>query len=394
MLRHSFIVLFAAILFVFPLNLVRFTSSSLSEQQHTQQQQQQQSNQCYKYVNNSELKQFLNENPHTGNFCIEKSPITNPESKENATLLMLCRNFEIYSVRETLQNIQGRFNDKFNYDYTFLNDEPFTNDFIYLITTLIPKGKLNFGLIPVDHWSYPDHINITHVDLIRNLPIDVPYWDSESYRHMCRYYSGFFYKHEYVKQYQYYWRIEPGIKIYCDLNYDVFKYMNENNKKYGFVISLFEYSETIPSLWNSIVEYIDSRNLGNPELLPLLLNNLNWYNLCHFWSNFEIANLDIFNNENYEDFFKFLDDKGGFYYERWCDAPIHSIAVALFLNKQDIHWFENVGYYHAPYLQCPQDTTLYVDSKCTCDPDNDFTWTDLSCTSHFLKVIASSPEIL
>lgn len=39
-----------------------------------------------------------------------------------------------------------------------------------------------------------------------------------------------FYKHEYVKQYQYYWRIEPGIKIYCDLNYDVFKYMNENNK--------------------------------------------------------------------------------------------------------------------------------------------------------------------
>lgn len=53
-----------------------------------------------------------------------------------------------------------------------------------------------------------------------------------------------------------------------------------------------------------------------------------------------------------------------------------------------------MGYYHAPYLQCPQDTTLYVDSKCTCDPDNDFTWTDLSCTSHFLKVIASSPEIL
>ena len=390
MLRHSLVLLFAVVLFVFPLNLVRFTSSSSSSSSLTEEYDDE--SQCYKYIDDLQLKQYLNENPYTKNFCIEKSITNGNKDRENATLLMLCRNFEIYSVRETLQNLQDRFNNKFNYDYTFLNDEPFTNEFIYLITTLIPQGRLNFGLIPFNHWSYPNHINKTHVELIRNLPIDVPYWDSESYRHMCRYYSGFFYKHEYVKKYQYYWRIEPGIKIYCDLNQDVFKFMNQNNKKYGFVISLFEYSQTIPTLWNSIIEYIKSRNLlnSNLELLPLLLNDLNWYNLCHFWSNFEIVNLDIFNNQQYEDFFQFLDNKGGFYYERWGDAPIHSIAVALFLKKNDIHWFENIGYYHAPYLQCPQDTTMYTDNKCTCDPDNDFTWTDLSCTNHFLKVLASS----
>ena len=36
-----------------------------------------------------------------------------------------------------------------------------------------------------------------------------------------------------------------------------------------------------------------------------------------FWSNFEIANLDIFNNDDYENFFQYLDNLGGFYYERW-----------------------------------------------------------------------------
>ena len=46
---------------------------------------------------------------------------------------------------------------------------------------------------------------------------------------MCRFYSGF-YKHELVKQYQYYWRIEPGIKMYCDIDYDVFEYMIINDK--------------------------------------------------------------------------------------------------------------------------------------------------------------------
>ena len=39
-----------------------------------------------------------------------------------------------------------------------------------------------------------------------------------------------FYKHELVKQYQYYWRIEPGIKMYCDIDFDVFEYMIINDK--------------------------------------------------------------------------------------------------------------------------------------------------------------------
>ncbi|RCK59143.1 putative mannosyltransferase MNT3 [Candida viswanathii] len=383
MLRHSLILLFAAILFVFPLNLVHFASSSLSEDAPLSTS----SSRCYQYVNDAELKQYLNENPHTLNFCIEKSQVVT--ARENATMLMLCRNFEVYSVRETLQNIQDRFNNKFNYDYTFLNNEPFTSEFIYLVSTLVSGGRLNFGLIPQSHWSYPPHINVTQVDIVRQLPIDVPYWSSESYRHMCRYYSGFFYKHEYVRQYRYYWRIEPGIKIYCDIADDVFRLMRQQDKKYGFVISLFEYSETIPGLWHAVRDYVESRGLRERELLPMLLNEKNWYNLCHFWSNFEIASLDVFDNPQYEDLFGFLDERGGFYYERWGDAPVHSIGVALFLKKLEIHFFENVGYYHMPYLQCPQDTTMYVENRCTCDPDNDFTWTDLSCTSHFLKVLAS-----
>ena len=159
-----------------------------------------------------------------------------------------------------------------------------------------------------------------------------------------------------------------------------------NDKKYGFVISLFEYSETIPTLWNHVVQYINDNEIKS-ELLPLLTNKYNWYNLCHFWSNFEIANLDMFNNDDYENFFQYLDNLGGFYYERWGDAPIHSIAIALFLQKKDIHWFENIGYYHVPYLQCPQDIDLYVKNKCTCNPDEDFTWSDLSCTNHFLNIL-------
>jgi alpha 1,2-mannosyltransferase len=37
--------------------------------------------------------------------------------------------------------------------------------------------------------------------------------------------------------YDYYWRIEPDVDYHCDIDYDVFRYMKDNNKKYGkFVV--------------------------------------------------------------------------------------------------------------------------------------------------------------
>ncbi|EGW34205.1 mannosyltransferase [Spathaspora passalidarum NRRL Y-27907] len=351
----------------------------------------------YTYCNDSDFKDFLKNNeifsaevnqdiPSQVVIIDREKPRT---PRENATFLMLCRNQDMYQVLETLQNVQDRFNHKYNYDYTFLNDEPFSKEFIYLITSFIDHGRISFGSIPRSHWSYPSHINTTKAEEIRSNYADVPYGDSESYRHMCRFYSGFFYQHPLVKQYQYYWRIEPGIKVYCDVNYDVFRYVRKHKKKYAFVLSLFEYADTIPSLWNHVLEFIRTENMTSaPESFELLLNKHNWYNLCHFWSNFEIANLDMFDN-NYQRLFEFLDSKGGFYYERWGDAPIHSIAVALYLYKNEIHWFNDLGYYYAPYSQCPQDSKTFIENKCTCDPDDDFGQSDLSCNRYFLDILSN-----
>jgi alpha 1,2-mannosyltransferase len=36
-----------------------------------------------------------------------------------------------------------------------------------------------------------------------------------------------------LDEYDYYWRIEPDVDYYCDIDYDVFKFMRDNNKKYG-----------------------------------------------------------------------------------------------------------------------------------------------------------------
>ena len=40
------------------------------------------------------------------------------------------------------------------------------------------------------------------------------------------------------------------------------------------------------------------------------------YNMCHFWSNFEIARLGLVQKQEYEEFFNMMDQSGGFWMER------------------------------------------------------------------------------
>lgn len=72
--------------------------------------------------------------------------------------------------------------------------------------------------------------------------------------------------------------------------------------------------------------------------------------------------MDFFRSEAYSEYFNHLDRAGGFSYERWggelgwtlflrngiadvlsadprTDAPVHSLAVSLFLRPDEVHWF-------------------------------------------------------
>lgn len=72
--------------------------------------------------------------------------------------------------------------------------------------------------------------------------------------------------------------------------------MQERNLKYGFTIALKEYESTIPSLWKHTLDfakkhpqYIYPRTRPD-SLLELISGDNGWsYNLCHFWSNFEVS---------------------------------------------------------------------------------------------------------
>ncbi|CAO1637233.1 unnamed protein product [Sympodiomycopsis kandeliae] len=325
--------------------------------------------------------------------------------KPSAGFVILCRNAELGELLPTLTALESTFNAHpyTSYPYILLNDEPFNEHFKHKLTTYLSSTRaryggshalpldIQFGLIPQEVWNPPKWINMTRArhrweKLTR---LNIPYADSLSYRNMCRFQSGFFYKHPLVKKLDYYWRVEPSTRFTCNLVpsngaiptswdshadgrgdfFDPFRWMNANNKLYGWVLSLKEYQHTIRSLWPLTRQWM----LSHPEYHSESLSSLPFvlkqdkigYNLCHYWTNFEIAATSFFNSEAYQSYFNFLDKNGMIYYDRVGDAPIHTIAASWFLNKDQIHQFENIGYFHNPFHACPRGEQY--EGKCGCN---------------------------
>jgi hypothetical protein len=137
-----------------------------------------------------------------------QSALPGQQTKVKAVLLALTRNSDEEGMSRTINQIEASFNRKYQYPYLFLNDVPFTDKFKAKMRSL-SNASMEFGLIPREHWSVPDWIDKTKFEASRKALHDkkIPYGGSESYRHMCRFNSGFFYKHPLIQKYDFYWRV-------------------------------------------------------------------------------------------------------------------------------------------------------------------------------------------
>ncbi|KEF53078.1 mannosyltransferase [Exophiala aquamarina CBS 119918] len=315
------------------------------------------------------------------------------EPRANAAFVVLARNKELDGVIQSIKSIERHFNRWFNYPYVFLNDGEFEQDFKDTITNYT-SAPVEFGKIDATMWGYPDWVDheVAREGIRKQGDAAIMYGGMESYHHMCRFYSGFFYKHELLDKYEWYWRLEPEIKYFCDITYDPFIEMAKANKTYGFTIAVKELKETVPNIFRYASAYKRKNNISSQGLWEMFVEkepekkvtpeerraktlpneilqtepghqNIEdidpesmegeKYNMCHFWSNFEIARLDWFRSREYNEFFEMMDKSGGFWMERWGDAPIHSLAAGALLSPRDIHYFRDFGYRHTTIQHCP-----------------------------------------
>ncbi|KIY49629.1 glycosyltransferase family 15 protein [Fistulina hepatica ATCC 64428] len=310
------------------------------------------------------------------------------KDRANATFVILARNSDLDGIIQSIRDVEYHFNQYYHYPYVFLNDVPFSDTFKRRIENIL-SGTVEFGTIPHEHWVQPDWIDEKKAEDSRNNMVKNGVIYGGIYRNMCRFNSGFFFQHELLQKYRWYWRIEPDVHFHCDVSFDPFRYMEENHKVYAFTIAIYEFKATIPTLWDHVKQFIKDHpeHVVSENSMGFLSNDDgDTYNLCHFWSNFEIADMNLWRSPAYQDFFNYLESTGGFYYERWGDAPIHSIAAALFARRDQIHFFDEIGYEHRPYTHCPRTDAKWKRGHCSCDQARSFDYDGYSCMRQWDRI--------
>jgi len=261
------------------------------------------------------------------------------QPRENATILMLARNADLQGAIQSVLSLEAQFNHWYHYGYTFLNDVPWDDTFKDSISRVV-SGPAEFATINSTQWGYPPFIDQTAAtqSIARQGLTRVMYAGKESYHHMCRFNSGQFYDHPALQKYKWYWRIEPDVQFTCAIPYDPFVEMARAKKKYGYVMALWEIGDSCPTLfrktadWKRKMGFTDTSlwiSLFEASWAPLpfryamsWLKSRDWtgdaWSMCHFWSNFEIADMDWYRGKEYREYFDMLDRDGGFYFERVC----------------------------------------------------------------------------
>jgi hypothetical protein len=126
------------------------------------------------------------------------------------------------------------------------------------------------------------------------------------------------------------------------VEYDVFRFMRERELQYGYIAQTHDSKDCITGLWEASEKYINETHL-HPRFFS------EWKKEMMYYNNFEITSTKLWLSEDYKKYIDYIDQLGGIYYHRWGDAPIHSIAVAIFLNNNQTHKFADIGYMHLPY---------------------------------------------
>ncbi|TIA61761.1 nucleotide-diphospho-sugar transferase [Aureobasidium pullulans] len=292
-------------------------------------------------------------------------------SRQNATVLMLARNEDLEEAVDALKSFESQFNNRYHYPVVFLNNEPWTDAFIQNVSGLV-SGQAIFDTISADMWGFPDHLDqdVAKASIKEQGDKGIIHAGQESYHHMCRFYSMKFYDHPAMQQYKWYWRIEPGISFACPITFDPFVYMSHNKKRYAYAIALQEVGSTVRSLYRTVSDYKDSLHISSSRYWSALINPswapfpIRWllrlapyrdingdeWNLCHFWNNFELADLDFLRQDDHRHMMAHLDKLGGFYSERWGDASVRSFAATLLLKLEEIHYFgDDICYCHGDF---------------------------------------------
>lgn len=259
----------------------------------------------------------------------------------------------IIELKTNLDSLYANYVNKFPCDVLIFHEEDFPSAFKDYLTSFEYNG-LQFIEVELKR---PDFLSKSSLNFKDKTQFGL------SYRNMCRFFFKEFYK--YLRGYDWFFRLDTDSKLLDDINFDLFEYLETNNKVYGYVAELREHAGVISRIDEFLQKFMEKYSLKG-KFLDYLKDHNGLYNGRMIYNNFEIAKLEIFENDGVKSFMDEVDKTGYIYEYRWGDAPLRTIMLSLFFNRDQIYMFDNVGYHHQEFrvskgiIDCKQISPVWV----------------------------------
>lgn len=169
---------------------------------------------------------------------------------------------------------------------------------------------------------------------------------SVGYRSMCHFFFAGFY--EYLKEYDYYCRLDTDSFLTGSIDFDPFEYMKKNKLLYGYIAELYESPNAIKGIDHYLRESVEK---FDEKVKDNILFDGSKYNLRCIYDNFEIVDLSIFNKPEVRTFIDGIVKSNNIFNYRWGDAPLRTILLSLFIDQNQIVRFKMIDYKHQLFVQ-------------------------------------------
>jgi len=167
------------------------------------------------------------------------------------------------------------------------------------------------------------------------------------YRHMCQlFFSEIF---SIIKDYEWYMRLDTDSFIESNINYDLFDYLSQHNKVYGYTAELAEWPPVVIGLGEFFINLVRKHNLNKTFFDKLIENDR--YNLRQIYNNFEIIKVSYIQSEFVRFLIKEVNKTGNIYKKRWGDSPLRTFILSLTVDNSKIHKFNDFDYIHDAYIR-------------------------------------------
>jgi hypothetical protein len=269
-------------------------------------------------------------------------PQISDQKEDNFTAVVVwvgCRynSWRWYEFVQSFLAFEEHFNSRYKYPIVIFHEGDYTPE-VQAFLRGASSGSVNFEVLELDYVP----------TIYRNLSgegaaLITAY---NGYKNMCRFFSGQFFEHPALLKYNYYWRLDTDSFLLEPVPYDVFKFMHKNKYVYGWHTLQIDLPEVTQKLGQAVRVFLKENPSIKPKDLDRYFDEKGEYTRESYLNNFEISNFAVWRTPEYKKFYEFLERAEGFWRYRWGDAPVHSLAVAIFLEPSQIYHFSDINYKH------------------------------------------------